>query len=126
MKAGVVRPGQCGEELRCPRTAVAAVGREAFIDLQSAVDGHGDEHLLAAHIHEIVVILDAIETVAVGDLVLTQEDFARAFEGWRNDEAATLVVESGQDDGGRGGFFYALQPRPFSCGAGEVDDGDRL
>ena len=68
--------------------------------------GMGTRRLLAAEVEDVVVVLDAVEAVAVGDLVLVEEDLVRAFERARDDELAALVVERGQDDRGGGLFFY--------------------
>ena len=50
---------------------------------------------------QIFVVLDAVEAVAVGDLVLADENLARSLERRGNDEAAALVVERGKDDRSR-------------------------
>jgi len=54
------------------------------------------------HAVKVDVVLDAGETVAVGDLVLVEQDLVGALERWRNDESAALVVEGGKQNG-RGG-----------------------
>jgi hypothetical protein len=100
VKVSVVRTGQSGEKLRNPGTAVAPIGGKALVDLQTVTGGEGDQQPFVAHVQEIFVVLDAVEAVAVGYLILTDEDLMRALEWPRNDEASALVVEAGQDDGG--------------------------
>jgi hypothetical protein len=56
---------------------------------------------LVAHFEEVVIILDALQAVAVRDLVLVQKDLAGALKRRWNDEAAASVVEGGEDDRGR-------------------------
>src|ERR1700722_8003647 len=102
LEAGVELAGELGEEVRGPGTAVAAGDGEALVDLQAGGDGERDEEAFVAHAVEIGVILDAGETVAIGDLVLVEQDLVRALERRRNDESAALVVESGKENG-RGG-----------------------
>ena len=89
---GVVGAGQSGEKLRNPGSAVASVHGKALVDLQSVTFGEGDQQPFAAHVHKVFVVADAIEAIAVRYLVLTDEDFVRAFERRRDDEAAAFVV----------------------------------
>ncbi len=66
----------------------------------------GTKQALAAEVEDVLVVLDAVEAFAVGDLVLMEEDLVRAFERAGDDELAAFVVERGQDDRGGGLFFY--------------------
>ncbi len=126
MEASVEGAGERGQELRGPGTAVAAIGWETLIDLKGGACGNGDQELLAAHSLEVVVVLDAVEAVAVGYLILADEYLVGALERPGNDEVAALVVECGQNDGGRGGLFYGLKLGTLGCLADGVDYGDRL
>ncbi len=105
VEAGVVRAGQIVEELSGPRTAVAAVGWEALVDDEGGADGNGDQHVLLPHEVNVVVVLDAIEAFAVGNLILAEQNLVRALERWGNDEAAALVVERGKNCRS-GGYFF--------------------
>ena len=94
VEVSVVGASQGGEKLRDPGAAVAPVCGKAFVDLQGVTGGERDQQALVAHVQKIFVVLDAVEAVAVGDLILMDENLVRALERRRNDEAATLVVES--------------------------------
>ena len=104
VEAHVVGAGHGGEELCGPGTAVAAISGKALVDDEDVADGNGDEETMVAEVDDVIVVLDAVETVAVGDLVLAEQDLVRAFERRRHDETAALVVERGQQDW-RGGDF---------------------
>ena len=106
MEVCVVGAGQGGQKLRGPGTAVATVQGEALVDLQGVASGKRDQEPLAAHVEQIFVALDAVETVVVGHLVLVDEDLVGALERWRNDEVAALVVERGQNDRRCSGLLY--------------------
>jgi hypothetical protein len=123
VKVSVVGAGQGGEKLRNPGSAVAPVYRKTFVDLQGVTFGKGDQQPFAAHLHKVFVVPDAVEAVAVSYLVLTDQDLARALERWRDDEAAALVIEAGQDDGGCGGLFYAGQLGPWGVAPRNTDYG---
>ena len=73
--------------------------RETLVDLESSSVGDADQKALAAEVEEVFVVLDAVEAVAVGDLVLVEEDLVRTLERRRNDEAAALVIERGRMTG---------------------------
>jgi hypothetical protein len=106
MEVRVVRAGHRGEELRGPGTAVAAVHGQTVIDLEGGARRERDQEAVPAHVEEIFVILDAVEAVAVGYKILVDEYVVRAFERWGDDETATLVVETGQDEGSCGCLFH--------------------
>ena len=63
---------------------------------------------MIAHVEQVIVILDATQAIMIGDQILVNENLVRAFEGWRDDETATLVVERRKDDGGGGRVFDAV------------------
>ena len=119
----VVGAGKIGEELRGPGAAVAAVDGEAVVDVEGVADRETYEQLLIAHVEEVVVVLDAVQAVAVGHLILVDENLVGAFESGRHDEAATLVVERGQDDGGGGLVLDAFKLRLAGGWADDTDDG---
>ena len=121
VELGVVRAGHGCKELGGPGAGVAAVCGKAVVDLQAGACRDGDEDPLFAHVEEVVVVADAVEALAVGDLVLADEDLVGAFECVRDDEVAALVVERGQDDGSGGGVFDALQLRSFGGGPDYAD-----
>lgn len=98
MEVSVVGTRQIGEELRSPGTAVAAIYGKAFVHIESAVNGERDEKPTVAHLQKISVIANAVETVAVSYEVLVDEDLVGAPKRRRNDETATLVIESGRED----------------------------
>src|SRR6266851_4868626 len=125
VKVSVVSASQSGEKLRDPGAAVASIYGKALVDLQGVTFGEGDQQPFAAHVQKIFVVPDAVEAVAVSYLVLTDEDFVRALERWRNDEAAALVVEAGQDDGGCG-LLDTGQLRPWGVALGDADYGNRF
>jgi hypothetical protein len=100
MEVCVVGAGQRGEELRGPGTGVAAVAGKALVDLEGVAGGERDEEAFAAHGGKILVVLDAVEAVVIRYLVLVDENIVGTLEGRRNDEAAALVVQGGQDDRG--------------------------
>ncbi len=126
VEVNVVGTGQGGEKLRNPGAAVAPVYGKALVDLQGVTGGEGDQQVFAAHVQKIFIVLDAVEAVAVSYPVLTDEDLVRALERRRNDEAAALVVEAGQDDGGCGGLLGAGQLRPWGVASGDADYGNRF
>lgn len=126
VEAHIVSAGQGGEELRGPRAAVTAVGGEAVVDDEDVAGGEGDEKLLGAELEDVGVVLDAVESVAVGDLVLTEEDLVGAFEGWRDDEAAALVVEGGKKDWGGGCLLDGGERGALGGGADQAEDADGL
>ncbi len=125
VKVSVVSASQSGEKLRDPGAAVASIYGKALVDLQGVTFGEGDQQPFAAHVQKIFVVPDAVEAVAVSYLVLMDEDFVRALERWRNDEAAALVVEAGQDDGGCG-LLDTGQLRPWGVALGDADYGNRF
>jgi len=73
----------------------AAIFGEVVVDLEGLILGQGDELFLAAEFEQLGVVAHAVETVAVGHLVLAEEDVAGAIEGVGKDEAAATVVERG-------------------------------
>jgi hypothetical protein len=123
---GVVGACQGGEKLRNPGAAVAPVGGKAIVDLQGVTGRERNQQTLAAHLQNIFVVPDAVEAVAVSYLVLTDQDLVRALERWRDDEAAALVVEAGQDDGGCGRLFHAGQLGPWGVAPRDTDYGSRF
>src|SRR5580704_13073426 len=84
VKVRIVRTGQSGEKLRCPRAAVAPVCWEAFIDLQSVAVRQRNQQAFASHVVKVVVVLDAVEAVAVSYLVLMDENLVGTPERRRN------------------------------------------
>jgi hypothetical protein len=126
VEAGVVSAGEISKKTSGPGAAEAAIRREAIVDLHRAIDGEGDEQSLAAHVAEIFVVLDAVEAVTVGDCVLAEKNFAGALERRRNDEAAALVIERGEDDWSGSLCFRAVQLGPGYRGPDDADDGDGL
>jgi hypothetical protein len=125
VEVGVVRAGQRGEELRGPRAAIATVGWQTLVDFEGTADWNGNQKPLVTHVEEGVVVLDAVQAVVVSHKILVDEDLVGAFESRRNDETAPLVIERGQDDGGRGCIFDTLELRPFGSGADDADGGNR-
>jgi hypothetical protein len=105
MKVCVMGSREDGEELRGPGTCVAAVDGQALVYLEGAAGRERDEETLAAHGAEVFVVLDAVEAVAVSYLILVDENLVGTFEGRRNDEAAPLVVQGGQNDRSGGDLF---------------------
>src|SRR6202022_2625259 len=109
-----------------PRAAEAPVYGKALVDLQGVAVGERDQQPFAAHVEKIFIVPDAVEAIAVGYLILVDEDLVRASERWRNDEAAALVVEAGKGDWGCGGFLHAGQLRPWGVAPCDADDGSWL
>jgi hypothetical protein len=93
-----VSSGQGRKKLRRPRPAIAAIQGKALINLQGVIRGKCDQEPLAAHVQKIFVVLNTIETIAVGYLILVNENLMGALERWRNDETAAFVIKTGQDD----------------------------
>ena len=116
MKVSIVRSGERRKELGGPGAAVAAICRKALVDLQAVICGEGDEQPFAAHAQKIVVVLNAVEAVTVGYLILVDKNLVGAFEWRRNNEAAALVVQAGQDDWRRCSLFDAWQLRSLRGG----------
>jgi hypothetical protein len=126
VEVGVVRARHIGEERRGPRAGVAAVRGQTIIDLQRVACGERNQYPLTPHLDEIGVVLNAIEALAVSNLILMQEDLVGTFQGWRNDEASTLVVEQWKDGRGRGLVGNAFQLRLLRRGSDDADDRNRL
>jgi len=124
VKVRVVGAGHRSEELRGPGTAVAAIYGEALVYLEGVAERESDKKPVVAHVQEVIVVLNAAEAVAVRDLILVDENLVGAFEGWRDDETAALVVERRKDDRCGGCLFDAVQLRPFGGGADDADDRD--
>src|ERR1700722_18953694 len=80
MKVSVMRAGKRREKLRGPRAAVAAICRKTLVDLQAVIRGEGYEQPVAAHAHKIFVVLNPVEAVTVGHLVLVDKNLVRALE----------------------------------------------
>lgn len=67
MEVGIVCAGQCSKKLRRPRATVATICGEPLIDLQSAIGRKIDEQMLAAHVDEVLIVLNATEPVMVSN-----------------------------------------------------------
>lgn len=111
------------EELGSPGPAEAAVLVEAIINVHASVYGEGNEGLLTAHLGNVVVVLNAVETFAVGDLILPDEDLMGSLERGGHDEAAALVIERGEDERRGRGLFDRLKLRGAGSGADDADHG---
>lgn len=114
---GIVCACQCSKKLRRPGAAVATIYGEPLIDLQSAIGWKIDEQMLAAHVYEVFIILNATEPVMVSNQVLTDEYFAGSPERRRNDETATPVVKRWQDERSVCDLFDAGEIRRCSAAA---------
>ncbi len=66
--------GKCGEKLRGPGAAIAAICWEAVIDLEGSTGGESEEHSLAAHVDDVTIVANAVKALAVRDLILTQQN----------------------------------------------------
>ena len=126
MEAGVVGARKVLEELRSPGAAEAAIFVEALIDVHAGVDRQGNQGSLTAHVGDVVVVLDAVESFTVGNLILPDEDLVGAFEWGGHDQAAALVVEGGEDERCGCGLFDGLKLRSDGGWADDADDGNRL
>jgi len=73
------------------------------------------------HAVKVDVVLDAGETVAVGDLVLVEKDLVGALERRGNDESAALVVEGGKQNRRRSDLWRGCE---FGARGGAARDGD--
>jgi hypothetical protein len=102
VETSVVSACQRREKLRCPWPAITAIGWEAIVHVEGPAYRERNEQALVPHACKIVVVLDAIQSIAIGDDVLADEDLMRSLERSRNDQAPALVVERGKDDWGRG------------------------
>jgi hypothetical protein len=98
MKMSIVSTGQRSEKLCRPGATIAAIQRQALIDLQGVIGRKRDQKPIVAHLQDIFVIAYAIETIPVSDLILMNENLVGPFERWRNNETSTLVIQAGQDD----------------------------
>jgi hypothetical protein len=98
MEMSVVGTRQIGEELRSPRTAEATIYGKAFVHLESATSREWDEKPVVAHLQEIAVIANAVETIAVSYEVLVNKNLVGAPKRRRNNKATTFVIESRHND----------------------------
>ena len=84
VELGSVGAGQVGEEARGPGAAVAVVLGQVAVDGERGGDGHGDQELAGDAVGEIVFVLDALQAIGVGLLVLALQRGERAAHGWRH------------------------------------------
>lgn len=98
VEMGIVCASQGGKKLCGPGATVATIYREPLVDLQSAVGWKRHKQAFTAHVDEVLITLNASQSFAVGNLILTNEYLTRAPKRRRNDETATLVVKRRLDD----------------------------
>lgn len=118
VEVGVVCAGDGSKEFCSPGAAVTTVQGKPLVDLQGVCGRKRDQETFAAQCEEVFIVLNAVEPVTLGYLVLMYEDVVGPSERWRHDEAAAPVVEGWQDDRGCDLVFDTSQVRSFS-GSGE-------
>ena len=125
VEGGVVVAGQDGEEFRGPGSGEAAILGQVEVDVDGFVFGQGYELLCAAEVEQFGVVADAVAAVAVGHLILVEQDFVGAVERLGDDEVAAAVVEGrdpeGRQEDGRGGFLLNGLERECSGDRGAED-----
>lgn len=126
LKARVVGTGKRRKKLCRPGPTVATVSRQTLVYYEGAIGGDGYEELLVAEVEDVIIVLDAVETIAVGNLVLTQQNLVGALQWAGDDEAATLVVERWQDDRCGGHLLHRGERRAIGCRSNDTDDTYRL
>ena len=126
VEVGVVGAGQGDQELCRPGSAVSAVCRKTIVNLQAVVGRKGDEEPFAAQVQNVSIILDPVEAIAIGHLVLSDQNLVGTLEWRGNDETPALVVERGQNNGRRGDLLHAWKVRPFGSAPDDVHHWDGL
>jgi len=115
VKLRVVRHAPWWRETARPRDGNSGGLREGARRSVERYWGKRDKQPVVAHVQEIFVALNAVETFVVGYLILADEDLARALQRPRNDEASAFVVETGRMTG-----VAAASSTVGSCGLGEL------
>jgi len=124
MKESSMLAGQIGEELRGPGAAVAVRFREVLVDREVSRSGEGDEEVVSDAVLQIVLVLDALESVfALRSFILALERGMGAEQRRRQAEVTAMQRDGFGLGGGRQGKFAGPFTLAGAQSAAAAEDG---